>query len=221
MEQVRQQYETAIPALVQALQQSIAGEFPDVQSQADVDRLAREDALRYIQWDAAQKKLGAVRAEAEAAQQRQYSELQGRWNTFANEQDAAFIKAAPEFADKEKAAQLQKSAMRVLTEIGFTEDELARNWNGQQALSLRDHRLQLLIRDGVRYREAQASVKKGATPVRSVPPVTRPGAAPAPGKALEGRIKQIEIAMSKTTSQSQGAKLGAELQALRRELASR
>jgi hypothetical protein len=221
MEQARQQYEGALPALVQALQQSIAGDFPDVQTQADVDRLAREDWARYILWDASQKKYAGVVAEAQAAQQRQTSDLQGRWNTFASEQDAAFMKAAPEFADKEKAAALQRSAVKVLTEIGFTEDELARNWNGQQALSLRDHRLQLLIRDGVRYREAQAAVKKGGAPVRNVPPVTRPGVAPSPGKALEGQIREIETALSKTTSQSQGARLAATLQSLRRELASR
>jgi hypothetical protein len=218
MEQARQQYETALPALLQTLQQSIAGEFPDIQSMADVEKLAREDWARYIAWDASQKKLNAVASEAKAAQERQLSDLQGKWNAFAAEQDAEFIKAAPEFADKEKAAALQRAAVTYLKEIGYTEDELARNWNGQQAFSLREKRWQMVIRDGMRYRQAQAAVQKA--PIKTVPPVTRPGVAPAPGRALESQIKQLESALDKSTG-NRSARIAADLQALRRQFASR
>jgi hypothetical protein len=218
MEQARQQYESALPALVQTLQRSIAGDFPEIRNQDDVDNLARNDPVRYIAWDASQKRLHSVASEAQAAQERQLNDLQGKWQAFAAEQDALFIKAAPEFADKDKAAALQREAVNVLKEIGFAEDELARNWNGQQALSLRDQRLQMLIRDAVRYRQAQKAVQKA--PVKSVPPVTRPGAAPSPGRALESQIKQLESALDKATG-NRSARIAADLQSLRRQLASR
>jgi hypothetical protein len=218
MEQARQQYETALPALVQTLQRSISGEFPDIRNQDDVENLARTDPARYIIWQAHQGKLDAVAREAQAAQERQLSDLQGKWNAFAAEQDAEFIKAAPEFADKEKAAALQRAAVSYLKEIGYTEDELARNWNGQQAFSLREKRWQMVIRDGMRYRQAQAAVQK--SPVKTVPPVTRPGVAPAPGRALESQIKQLESALDKSTG-NRSARIAADLQALRRQFASR
>jgi hypothetical protein len=43
VEQARQTYEAALPQLLQTLQQQQAGEFADIKSMADVERLARED----------------------------------------------------------------------------------------------------------------------------------------------------------------------------------
>jgi hypothetical protein len=219
LEQARAQYESALPALVESLQQSIAGEFSDIKTTDDVQRLAREDWARYIAWDASQKKLATVVNEAQAAQQRQMQDLQSRFTAFAKEQDALFMQKAPEFADKDKAASLQRSAINVLKDIGFTEEELARQWAGQEALSLRDHRLQLLIRDGVRYREAQTKIKQ-MTP-KPLPPVQRPGVAPAPGRGVAQQIASIEKQLANTSSQQQGARLAAQLLALRREAQGR
>ena len=77
--------------------------------------------------------------------------------------------------DPEKAAKLQKRALNVLKDIGFSEDELGKSWNGQGDLSLRDHRVQLLVRDAIMWRDAQAKAKAATT--KPVPPVVRPGAA--------------------------------------------
>ena len=54
---------------------------------------------------------------------------------------------SPGIADAKKAARLQTARSRVLKDMGFQETELAQSWHGQQGLSLRDHRVQLLIRD--------------------------------------------------------------------------
>src|SRR5262245_42156413 len=51
VEQARQTYEAALPQLLQTLQQQQAGEFADIKSMADVERLAREDWPRYLLWD--------------------------------------------------------------------------------------------------------------------------------------------------------------------------
>ena len=77
--------------------------------------------------------------------------------------------------DETKAAELQKQALAVLGDLGFDEAELIPLWNGHKELSLRDHRLQLLIRDATLWREAQAKARAAA--VKPVPPVQRPGAA--------------------------------------------
>ena len=61
-------------------------------------------------------------------------------------------------------------------------------WNGHKELSLRDHRLQLLIRDATLWREAQAKAKAAA--VKPVPPVQRPGAATPRQGTDEARLTQ-------------------------------
>jgi hypothetical protein len=71
VEQSRQQYESALPILMQNLQSAMAGEFSDIQTMADVQKLANEDFPRYVRWDAQQKQLAAVQQEIQAAQSRQ------------------------------------------------------------------------------------------------------------------------------------------------------
>src|SRR5437868_422768 len=51
VEQARTQYESALPQLLDTLQSQQAGEFADVRTIADVEKLAREDWPRYLQWD--------------------------------------------------------------------------------------------------------------------------------------------------------------------------
>ena len=60
MEQAKRQYESALPALLQSLQEQ-AGEFADIHSLADIERVAREDWPRYVRWDAQQKKIAGYR----------------------------------------------------------------------------------------------------------------------------------------------------------------
>jgi len=73
-EQARQQYEAALPQLLQTLEQQQAGEFADIKTLADVERLAREDWPRYALWDVQQKKIAEVGQHLALAQQRQAQE---------------------------------------------------------------------------------------------------------------------------------------------------
>jgi hypothetical protein len=189
LEQARHQYETALPALLQTLQQAQAGEFGDIRTLSDVEKLAAEDWPRYVRWDASQKKVAAVAQELRAAQERQVHEAQSRFVAFAKRQDELFNERAPEFADKAQAAKLQDAAVAALRDLGFEDTELAQLWNGQASLSLRDHRVQLLIRDGLKYRDAQDAAKK--TAARALPPVQRPGAAPPRGAAREAEMQTL------------------------------
>src|SRR6516225_957071 len=177
VELARQTYEAALPQLLQTLQQQQAGEFADIKSMADVERLAREDWPRYLLWDLQQKKIADVTQHMLAAQHRQAQEKLGQFAEFAKRQDDLFKEKVPDMADDAKAAELQKKALVVLSDLGFDEAELVPLWNGQQELSLRDHRLQLLIRDATLWREAQTKAKAKAEAVKPVPPVQRTGAA--------------------------------------------
>ena len=71
--------------------------------------------------------------------------------------------------------------MTVLKDLGFDEAELAASWQGHRDFSLRDHRVQLLVRDATLWREAQQKAK--AAVAKPVPPVQRPGVSHPKGAA--------------------------------------
>jgi hypothetical protein len=204
-EQVRSHYETTLPLLLNTLQEQHAGEFSDIKSMADVQRLAREDWPRYVLWDAQQKNVAAVQQELQQAQTRQATEKQQKWQSFASEQDALFLEKAPEFADKDKAAKAHESASELLHGLGFKDNELAELWHGKKDLSLRDHRVQLLLRDGVRYREAQAKAK--VAQAKPVPQVQRPGTARPSTADADARVQALDQRLTQSGNLRDAAKL--------------
>jgi hypothetical protein len=196
VEQARQQYENALPQLFQTLQAQQAGQFADVKTMADVERMAAEDWPRYLQWDVAQKKLAAVQQEFQAAHQRQSEEQRQKFSEFAKKQDSLLVEKVPDMADEKKAEALQKAARATLDHIGFNEQELARAWNTPGEFSLRDHRVQMLIIDATKWRDAQAKAK--TVTAKPVPPVQRPGTsqdkAPAHAAEIATLNKQLDNA---------------------------
>lgn len=190
VEQARQQYESALPQILQHLQEAQAGQFSDIKTPADVQKLAAEDPFRYLQYDAHQKQVAALKAELDGAQDRQAREWQSKWAEFAAREDRLIAERIPELADPAKRAKVQEGALAYLQDIGFTEQELGSAWNGQASLSLRDHRLQGMIRDAVKYREGQAAAKK-AIAAKPLPPVQKPGVAPPRGAANDQNIQTL------------------------------
>jgi hypothetical protein len=205
VEQARQHYEAALPQLLATLQSQQAGEFADIKSMADVERLAREDWPRYLLWDLQQKKTAEVGQQLVAAQHRQVVEKLAQFTDFAKREDDLFKEKVPDMADEAKAAELQKKALAVLGDLGFDEAELAQSWNGQRDLSLRDHRVQLLIRDATLWREAQAKAKAAAQ--KPVPPVQRPGAATSRAGTDEARVQHLAQRLEQTGSLRDAAAL--------------
>jgi hypothetical protein len=214
VEQARQQYEAALPQLLQTLQTQQAGAFSDIKSIEDVERLAQQDWPRYLQWDVAQKKVAAVTQEMQSAYQRQMQERANKFAEFAKREDSLFVEKAPEMTDAAKAAKLQSSALNALKDMGFSDQELAQSWHGERDISLRDHRVQLLVRDALLWREAQQKAKTAVT--RPVPPVQRPGVAPHKGAAREAEFSNLSQQLDKATSDYQGVRIGAQLLAARR-----
>jgi hypothetical protein len=217
-EQARQQYEAALPQLLQSLQSQQQGEFADIRTIADVERLAREDWPRYLAWDVAQKKISLVQQDMLAAQQRQGQERQQQFMEFAKHEDDAFKERVPDMADPDKAAKLQNAALSVLKDLGFDEAELGQSWNGQKDLSLRDHRVQLLIRDATLWREAQQKAKAATT--KPVPPVQRPGVAQNRNASADAEIQNLSKQLETATGM-RAHRLGAQLIAARRAAAAR
>lgn len=210
LEQARKQYEESLPVLLQTLQQQQQGEFADIKTMADVEKLAREDWPRYALWDAKQKQIAAVQQELKGTQERQAQEFQTQWAKFAKDEDAKFIERAPEMADKDKANKIANASITLLKDLGFSEGDLNKLWGGEASVSLRDHRLQLLIRDAVRYREAKSALPKAV--VKTVPQVQRPGTAQ-PRNADAGNI---EASLSKKLDNTGNWKDAAELLIARR-----
>jgi hypothetical protein len=109
---------------------------------------------------------------------------------------------------------LQRSAMATLKGLGFEESELIASWNGSKDLSLRDHRMQLLIRDATLWRDAQAKAKAAVT--RPVPPVQRPGVAGGTATAREAQLQALNKQLDGAKGSYDGAKAAAALLAARR-----
>lgn len=198
VDQARQQYEAALPALLQTLQEQQAGEFSDIRTMADVEKLAREDWPRYALWDAQQKKVAAVTQEVNAARQRQEQDFKSKWSDFTSKEDQAFMDKVPEFSDKAVAQKWSDGAVSVLKDVGFSEKELASAFNGEASLSLRDHRVQLLIYDATRFRQAKTGASKPV--VKPLPPVQRPGVAKAAVSATQADVDSAQKRFDRTGS---------------------
>jgi hypothetical protein len=130
-----------------------------------------------------------VTREILGAQARQQSEQQRRFAEFAQRHDDLFKGKVPEMADPAEVAKLQGAAVAVLKQHGFDEAELAASWHGHRDFSLRDHRVQLLVRDAVLWREAKAKAK--AAVAKPLPPVQRPGASQGKGAAQDAVIQNL------------------------------
>ena len=68
-EQARRSYVDALPTVLQLIRAQHADEFADIKSQADVERMAKEDMPRYVKWSESQRQIGRAIDEVKAAQE--------------------------------------------------------------------------------------------------------------------------------------------------------
>lgn len=195
-EQARQHYEQQLPHLLQTMHNQFQQEFSDVQSWDDVQKMAQDDPVRYLRWDAMRKQGEAVQREAQAAQVRQQKQQQEWFQNFRAEEAMKFVEKAPEFADPEKAPRLQQQAFETLQDIGWSQQEIQAAWNEGAQISVHDHRFQLLVRDAMKYRNAQKATKT-AKP-KTVPPVQRPGPATGKNEAKASELQALERKLEST-----------------------
>ena len=202
-QQARQQYEYALTQTLQALVSSHQGEFADIKTQADVDRLANEDVLRYIRWDASQKKIASKRLEHQQAQQRAYQEQVDTFHKFVASENAKLEAKFSELRDPVKAAELQAKVVNHLTkDRGFSQADLQYMVNRGD---FRDARVQEIFYDAMRYRDAQAKLDKAK--LKPVPQVQRPGVATVRPDAPTARIQDLSKQLTQSGKIEDAAKL--------------
>jgi hypothetical protein len=212
---VRQEYEAVLARNLVLAQQQAAAEFGDIQTWEDLERVRQTDFDRFTRFQVHKEKLQALQSEAQVAEQRQAQELSQKWQSFAAEQDKLFAEKVPDLADPAKATKLRESAVKVLTDIGFTDQELAAAWNGERGVSLRDHKVQLLILDAMKWRDAEAKAKQVTAAPK--PPVQRPGTQQARPSAAEAEIQALQQKLDQTGSLRDAAALrAAQLRATRK-----
>jgi hypothetical protein len=207
-EQVRTQYEAALPDMLGTLQREQASAFPDVKSIIDVERLAREDWPRYVAWDAQQKRIASAQQELASAGLRQEQDRQIRLAEYTQRELGLVSEKAPELADPAQRARFEHAAVGMLRDLGFSDHELVALHMGRTDLSLHDHRVQLLIRDGLRLRDAQKAARQAS--LKPVPPVQRPGVAPQRGAAHDAVVQNLTKRLDQTGTLKDAARLLAE-----------
>ena len=197
-EQARQQYEAALPALMQTLQDAQAGSFPDVKTVDDLTRLASEDPLRYLQWQAHQTKVAAVQQELRSAQERQMHEKASKWTDEVREFDRQFVENLSP-ADKAKYEDFKKEAPAYLEAKGFKQQELSEYASGKP-LSIYHPAVQSLILDGLKFQAAQkaSTAAKAQLAQKPVPPVQRPGTARPSGQAGAENLQNLSAKLERT-----------------------
>jgi hypothetical protein len=95
--------------------------------------------------------------------------------------------------------------LEFMESVGFPREEVQRYATEYASIPIHDHRLQIIVDKAMRYDEAMAATKQ---PARApVPPVQRPGSAPARGEANEERFKNLTRQLDRTGSLRDGAAL--------------
>jgi hypothetical protein len=207
--EAKQQYEQALAPLLKALEAANAGEFGDIKTYDDAEKLARENPARYAQYAARQQKLALIAQEAKAAEERQRAEQTKAWNAYAAQQDRALLDRVPELAKPESRAALTKLGLDYLVHRGFTVEEASAL---HHATILRDARIQEIILDGARRWDAQNKLK--AAPRNSAPPPQRPGVSQPRVDVLQARIDSLTQQLEGATGQK-AIKIAAELRTAR------
>ncbi|HSY85827.1 MAG TPA: hypothetical protein VLA85_04600 [Verrucomicrobiae bacterium] len=182
----RRQYLASLSAVIGELAKQTAGEFADIRSTADLEKLANDDPGRYLRWQARRDALLAAQAKADALQERERTEMEGRRRDYLAEQRRLLLQKFPEVADPVKARAISAESTSYLRDLGFSDQEI-----GQVA----DHRMMLVVRDALAHRKSQKAAKTAAgKKVVGVPRVQKPGGG-SDAKAEKGR--QDKAAMTR------------------------
>lgn len=213
--QARAQYEQNLPQQALLLDAQYREEF-GTPTWAELKEWQRNDPLKYQAWDLAYKQATAAAEELRQQQARQYQQQQQEWQQFMQgaevwkaQETEKFLAEVPEWKDPKTYGEKVAKVMDYMKENGFEQEFLARAANEFLPLQIHDHRLQKFIWKSLLFDEAQAAAK---TPHRAtVPPVQRPGSAPARGEAREAQFKDLNRQLERTGSIRDGARLIAAL----------
>ncbi len=188
--QERQRYEQAIQTALQAASGQMQGEFADIKSQQDVMRLAEEDPFRFAKFQAHRENLGHLQNEAAQAQRQRQMDSENQFRTWATEQDNKFVSEhAKELADPKAMSKFAEQTATYLTDVLGVPSQQLKELNSIPYY--RDARFQRVIRDAVKWNNAQTAAKTVAS--QPLPPVQRPGT----GRSQNGASADVAAAQDR------------------------
>jgi hypothetical protein len=172
-------------------------------AEPDWTALREKDPVQYAiqreDWRRQQEDRQAVEAEKSRLAEQQAEEQKEAFRAYLEDQRSKLYEAIPEWKDAEKATA-EKTALYEAgaREYGFTDEDFA---------SVVDHRLLLLLRDAVKYRELSAKGKEVVESKRVVQKVLQPGNPAAKPKGREAEIIKLRKELKRTGSPSIAQKL--------------
>ncbi len=208
----RTEYEAKLPAVLMMLNAQIAGEFGDLRSMNDVAAMAEADPVRFNKLQARLMQVNQISTELKSAQERQMSEAQVQFSTWAEEQDAAFVRQHREFADPRKGSELRNGVAKFLTDVvGLVPEEIDQLHNTPL---FRDAKAQSVLYKAFQFHQAQEARKAATAAPKPAP--QRPGTGSQRTSPHDATIKALEAKLANATSTREQIDLGAALLAARR-----
>lgn len=224
-EQARTNFENQAKAALNVLLREQQRDFPDIQNMNDVLKMSKEDPYRYLQWQAHQQELQAQAQAVKEAEKRSTEAANSKRATYFNEQTARLKELVPDFADTAKFEAARARAMPLLEEYGFSGDQLQR-WAATEAgfEILQSAGFQKLVADVLAANDRDAATKaaeakraaeeakrkeelKAKVVPTTVPPVQRPGTAPARGDSASVHINTLSKNLTNSNSFKDGLAL--------------
>ena len=205
--------------------EQIVAAFPELKSEAAIRDLYARNPARFQQLQAAAQQLQNCQAafqqanQARAIRKQQLAQAENAhinavYKQYSKANDDAFARAAPEMNDTAKAYELRTATRKMMTDIGFTEDEIQTAWAGKVGVPLRDHRVQQILRKAALWDRAQARAKQVTK--ASVPPVQRPGVARPRGDDSAADMARLESALEGASGERAALLAAAKLTQARR-----
>lgn len=155
-----------VAQFVQQLQQGVP-----TPPKAPSQELARKDPARYNrelgQYLADREKYDQFTQHAQALTAQQSEAQERAMRAYLADQAQLLTQEIPEFADPDKGSQLRQSLLKVGSEYGYSEEELAQ---------ITDARAVKVLNDARKWRELQAGKKAAIKKADKARPVVKPGA---------------------------------------------
>jgi hypothetical protein len=169
-------YQNLLQAGITQMLGHAAGEFADIKTVQDVERLAASDPARFAKWGQLDSQVRQVQQELANIRTQQAQAYTAAYQQFAVQHDKAVEAMVPELApgaDPRAKALFQQTAADLLKEVGYSDHELRHAWQNGGVFMLRDARAQKIVADAARWRISQAKAKEALKAPH--PEVQRPG----------------------------------------------
>jgi hypothetical protein len=174
--QAASQSQQAMTLAMLQTQQVIAGEFPDVKTQADVERLAQTNPARFNRLAQLATHFDQAKVTAQQLQARQAEHSQHEFKRFAEREDQVFTEDHPELKDEGTRRRVYRDSVDFLKHIGVDENRMRELWNKEPLF--RSAEAQKLLYYATKNFVAERGLKVARTENRKpLPPVQRPGVA--------------------------------------------